>query len=75
MPDTRERGETGFTDISDLQNLLLGVRGRVKTCMESVYDEPMNIADFDFTRHNSFNKPQGRPDFGKKGGPGNTKSE
>jgi hypothetical protein len=35
----------------------------------------MNMADYDFTRHNSFNKPEGRPDFGKKGGPGNTKSE
>jgi hypothetical protein len=75
MPETRERGETGFTDFADLQNLFLGFRDRVKTHYESVYDEPMNMADYDFTRHNSFNKPEGRPDFGKKGGPGNTKSE
>jgi hypothetical protein len=75
MPETRERGETGFTDIADLQNLLMDVRDMAQNCIESVHDEPMNMADYDFTRHNSFNKPEGRPNFGKKGGPGNTRSE
>jgi hypothetical protein len=75
MPETRERGETGFTDIAGIQNLLMGVRDSAQNCIESNYDEPMNMADYDFTRHNSFNKPEERPNFGKKGGPGNTRSE